>query len=227
MQIKQAFIAISTSIIDAKNRSHFQTGKIQLLAVSKQQSPEKILSLYKLGQRQFGESYVQEALTKMQLLQACDIEWHFIGAIQSNKACLISHHFNWVQSLSREKIAIKLNENRPLSLPPLNVLIQVNLNEEPTKEGVLLTEVAPLCEKIIKLPRLKLRGLMAIPQKQSNIALQHENFAKLKMLFDTLKLQFHFDTLSMGMSDDYVAAIEEGATMVRIGSQLFGAREKR
>ena len=170
----------------------------------------------------FGESYLQEAITKQEKLTDCNIEWHFIGPIQSNKTKLIGQHFNWVQSLSREKIAVKLNESRLESQPQLNVLIQININNEPNKAGIKPEETLDFCEFVSQLPKLKLRGLMAIPQKSLDIKQQQLNFSQFYQLYASLKQQFNLDTLSMGMSNDYQAAIKQGSNMVRIGRQLFG-----
>lgn len=199
---------------------------VQLLAVSKAQSADKLRAAYLAGQRAFGENYVQEALSKQNELSDCAIEWHFIGPIQSNKTILIAQHFAWVHSVDRLKIALRLNESRPKSTAPLNVCIQINSSDENSKSGVDIASLAILAEEIAKLPQLKLRGIMAIPSPTKDLAKQHAQFKIVVDAFKQLQQQgFKLDTLSIGMSDDYVAAIEEGATIVRIGSALFGARK--
>jgi pyridoxal phosphate enzyme (YggS family) len=193
---------------------------VTLLAVSKGQSVERIREAAAAGQKAFGENYVQEALEKMQALP--DLEWHLIGALQSNKTRLAAEHFAWVQTIASEKIARRLSEQRPEGLPPLNVLLQVNVSGEATKSGIAPAEVEDLAEKISVMPRLRLRGLMAIPEPGA----PRERYREVKTLFEGMKARFGFDTLSMGMSDDMALAIAEGATMVRVGTAIFGARQK-
>ena len=201
---------------------------VSLLAVSKTQSAEKIRTIYNQGQRLFGENYLQEALDKMADLTDCDIEWHFIGPIQSNKTKKIAEHFAWVQSVENEKIARRLSEQRPLHLPPLNICIEVNIDNEPTKHGVLPQEVFPLLDLCHALPHLALRGLMTIPMLTESFAAQCAAFHQMSVLWQACKERLRhdplFDTLSMGTSVDFKAAIKEGATMVRLGSALFGER---
>ena len=200
-------------------------GSVKLLAVTKTQTPEKLREAYGAGQREFGENYVQEALDKIQALDLPGLIWHFIGPIQSNKTGDIATHFDWVHSVDRLKIANRLNSQRPLGYPPLNVCVQVNLSEEDSKSGVALADTAALCEQINQLPELRLRGLMAIPAPCAEHTEQRAVFRPLALLFSELQLRFeHFDTLSIGMSADYEAAIEEGSTIVRVGSAIFGAR---
>ena len=208
------------------NREHSVKDAVQLLAVSKAQAAGKLREAYLAGQRAFGENYVQEAITKQQELSDLGIEWHFIGPIQSNKTQLIAQHFDWVHSVDRLKIAQRLSGSRSVSLPPLNVCIQINSSEESTKSGVDLTETIALANAINTLPNLKLRGLMAIPAPAKDYETQRAQFKIVHDTFKTLQQQgFKIDTLSIGMSEDYVAAIHEGATIVRIGSALFGARQ--
>lgn len=200
---------------------------VQLLAVSKAQSAERVREAYLAGQTSFGESYVQEAIGKQALLEDCNIEWHFIGPIQSNKTQLITQHFSWVHSIDRLKIAERLAKARPSNLPPLNICIQLNSSNEDSKSGIKTNDLSALAAKIIQLPTLKLRGLMAIPAPTKDIAKQHLQFKLIKDVFTDLQQSgFEIDTLSIGMSDDYVAAIQEGATIVRIGSAIFGARHQ-
>jgi len=199
---------------------------VQLIAVSKTQPAAAIAEAYVWGQRAFGENYLQEALDKqIQLADLTDIEWHFIGPIQSNKTRPIAGHFGWVHSIDRLKIAQRLSEQRPHELPPLNICVQVNIDDETTKSGVSLAELPALVAAIRPLPRLQLRGLMAIPAATNNPAQQLAAFAKLRNAFETLSVQgYGLDCLSMGMSGDMEAAIAEGATFVRVGSDIFGAR---
>jgi len=203
---------------------------VSLVAASKQQTSDKIRKLYQEGQRAFGENHLQEALEKMMALRDCEIEWHFIGPIQSNKTKKIAENFAWVQSIDSEKIAKRLHDQRPLTLSPLNVCIEVNIDEEPTKRGVLPDSVWSLVHYCRKLSRLSVRGLMAIPRIKDNFHDQCASFHEMFMLWQACKErlvekeQEVFDTLSMGMSADFEAAIKEGATMVRIGTALFGER---
>jgi len=198
---------------------------VQLCAVSKAQSVEKIRIAYEAGQTIFGENYLQEAIDKQAQLRDCAIEWHFIGPIQSNKTQAIAQHFAWVHSVDRIKIAERLANARGSQLPPLNVCIQINSSEESSKSGAGLSDIAVLAEVIRGLPALRLRGLMAIPAPTNDIAQQHAQFKQVHQAYLALQQQgFALDTLSIGMSDDFEAAIAEGATIVRIGSALFGAR---
>lgn len=200
--------------------------KVQLLAVSKAQSVAAIRDAYQAGVRLFGENYLQEALDKQTQLTDLEIEWHFIGPIQSNKTQLIAQHFAWVQSVDRIKIAQRLNDARPDALPALQVCLQVNISGEVSKSGVAPADLFALAVEVAKLPRLQLRGLMAIPAPTQDAQLQREQFKEVRSCFDNLvKHGFKLDTLSMGMSDDFEVAILQGATMVRIGSGLFGARQ--
>ena len=209
----------------AKLANH-RTQSVNLLAVSKAQSALAIREAHAAGQKLFGENYLQEALDKQSQLADLAIEWHFIGPIQSNKTQLIAQHFNWVHSIDRLKIAQRLNDARPETLAPLQVCIQVNISNEESKSGVTQQELETLASAISKLPRLKLRGLMAIPEPSNDNNKQRIQFKQVRECYDALlKKGFTLDTLSIGMSDDYRIAIEEGATIVRIGSALFGARK--
>jgi PLP dependent protein len=222
--IADSLQAIQVNILQARLLAN-RADEVKLLAVSKSQSVEKLREAYVAGQRLFGENYVQEAIAKQEQLKDCAIEWHFIGPIQSNKTALIAQHFAWVHSVDRLKIAVRLNEARPSSLPPLNVCIQINSSDEASKSGVDIALQAMLAKEIDKLPNLKLRGIMAIPAPTKDLAKQRAQFKIVADAFKALQQQgFNLDTLSIGMSDDYVAAIQEGATIVRIGSALFGLR---
>ena len=216
--------AIQATIVAAK-LSAGRTDSVHLLAVSKAQPAEKLRMAYLAGQTMFGENYVQEAINKQADLQDCNISWHFIGPIQSNKTQLIAQHFAWVHSVDRLKIAQRLNDARPANMPPLNVCIQINSSEEGSKSGLDIDLQGMLAKEISVMPRLKLRGLMAIPAPTKDLAKQHAQFKIVADAFKSLQQQgFDLDTLSVGMSDDYVAAIQEGATIVRIGSAIFGSR---
>ena len=200
----------------------------RLLAVSKTRTPREIEQLAANGQRAFGENYVQEALPKIEALRGRGLEWHLIGHLQSNKADLAARHFDWVQSLDRGKLVTALARHRPADASPLNVLVQVNIDDETSKHGCLPGDVPALAKAIEAEPSLRLRGLMAIPAPHADMTRRREAFRAMRALFDTLQAGHPgVDTLSMGMSEDFVPAIEEGATMVRIGSALFGARAKK
>ncbi|OGS78702.1 MAG: YggS family pyridoxal phosphate enzyme [Gallionellales bacterium GWA2_55_18] len=199
---------------------------IALLAVSKTFPPAAMREAYHAGQTAFGESYAQEALEKIVALHDLPIEWHFIGPVQSNKTRAIAENFVWVHSVDRLKIAERLSAQRPQNLPPLNVCMQVNVSGEDSKSGVAPDEVAGLAQAVARLPQLRLRGLMAIPAPSDDVATQRLPFAQLRQLRDKLNSQgLALDTLSMGMSHDFAAAIVEGATMVRVGSAIFGLRD--
>lgn len=198
---------------------------ISLLAVSKTFTPDAIREACRAGQTRFAESYVQEALHKIAALHDLPIEWHYIGPIQSNKTRAIVEHFAWVHSVDRLKIAERLSAQRPAHLPPLQVCLQVNISNEASKSGVPPGEAAQLAMAIAHLPHLRLRGLMAVPEPGDDVDAQRAAFARLRELFEQLNRQgLKLDTLSMGMSHDFAAAIAEGATMVRIGSAIFGDR---
>lgn len=202
-------------------------GQVQLLAVSKTKPASMVREAWHLGQKHFGESYLQEALDKIdELNELSDIHWHFIGPIQSNKTLDISSRFDWVHSVDRLKIAQRLNDQRPEELPPLNICLQVNISEETSKSGIDLKDLPSLVQSIASLPNLKLRGLMAIPAPETDIEKQREPFKKLAHQLNALNDEFFLsmDTLSMGMTDDLEAAIVEGSTMIRIGTALFGSR---
>jgi len=200
----------------------------RLLAVSKLQPAASVRALARLGQRGFGENYVQEALAKQGELSDLELEWHLIGPLQSNKCRDVARHFDWVQSVDRDKLPPLLDRERPAGLPPLNVLLQVNVDGEAGKAGCAPEAVPALAAKVAALPRLRLRGLMAIPEPHPDPARRRAAFAALRKLFDSLGAEHpDIDTLSMGMSDDYALALAEGATLIRVGTALFGPRPAR
>jgi len=198
---------------------------VRLLAVSKTFGADAVLEAYAAGQRAFGENYLQEALDKIAALAGRGIEWHFIGPIQSNKTRPIAAHFDWVHTVDRLKIAQRLSEQRPPDLAPLNICLQVNVSGEATKSGCAPEELADLAAACAALPNLRLRGLMAIPEPEADYDKQRAPLARLRALYEQLNAQgYGVDTLSMGMSADLAAAVAEGATIVRVGSAIFGAR---
>ncbi len=198
---------------------------IRLVAVSKTFPSHKIEEAYRAGQIAFGESYAQEGLEKILALKNLPLEWHFIGPIQSNKTRIIAEYFSWVHSLERGKIAERLSQARPAGLPPLQVCIQVNISGETSKSGIAPDELLPLAKYVQTLPRLQLRGLMAIPQPSADPKLQRCRFRQLRELKDALAAEgILLDTLSMGMTQDLEAAILEGATIVRVGTAIFADR---
>lgn len=198
---------------------------VTLLAVSKNFPADTVRSAYHAGQHRYAENYLQEALDKMSALQDLPLEWHFIGPIQSNKTRAIAENFPWVHSVDRLKVAERLSAQRPDHLPPLQVCMQVNISDEDSKSGVSLTEAAILAAQIADLPKLELRGLMAVPAPSEDMDTQRHAFSALRELLQRLNQQgLQLDTLSMGMSHDFPAAIMEGATMIRIGTAIFGNR---
>lgn len=200
---------------------------IQLLAVSKSQPVEAIRAAFQCGLRQFGESYLQEALAKIAALHDLPLCWHFIGPIQSNKARAIAETFDWVHSVDRVKIAQRLSRYRPAGMAPLQICLQVNISSEASKSGVSPQALPQLVREVLPLPGLQLRGLMAIPAPSPELAQQRAAFAQVRRALEQLRtLAPGLDTLSMGMSDDMEAAIAEGATIVRVGSAIFGARKR-
>ena len=227
--------AVKARIAAAAQAAGRATDAVTLVAVSKTFAAQYVRDCAAAGQRAFGENYLQEALDKIAALRklepgtpdpgARDIEWHFIGPIQSNKTRPIAENFLWVHGIERERIALRLNDARPPALQPLNVCIQVNVSGEASKSGVAPGAVAALAQAICALPRLRLRGLMAIPEPTPNTTLRRRRFALLRELqTDLIALGHPLDTLSMGMSDDLEDAIVEGATMVRVGTAIFGNR---
>jgi len=203
-----------------------EAGSVKLLAVSKTQSAREILTAVGSGQQDFGENYLKEAVDKIQQIFHPDLCWHFIGPVQSNKTNQIAQLFQWVHSVDRIKIAKRLNDQRPGSLPPLNICAQVNISGEDTKAGIEPDELVNFAKELSSLPRLKLRGLMGFPAPSDDFQTQRKPFKVLRELYDKLSKEgFCVDTLSMGASHDMEAAIAEGSTIVRIGTNIFGSRQ--
>jgi hypothetical protein len=228
--IQQNLEHITSQIENAQQKCGRPRSSVQLLAVSKTKPVEAILEAAQAGQRAFGENYVQEGCDKVQFFAEhhpeLDLEWHFIGPLQSNKTRLIAEHFDWMHTIDRAKIAQRLNEQRPAHLPPLQVLIQVNTSGESSKSGIRENDLFTLAELISGLPNLTLRGLMSIPENVPDYPSQLAAFRQLAALKDRLAEKYDgIDTLSMGMSGDMEAAIEAGSTIVRIGTAIFGQRD--
>ncbi len=224
--VKDNLHLIRQQIADAIQTYHRQPDSVALLAVSKTKSAALIREAYQAGQHAFGENYVQEALEKIAQLQDLNITWHFIGPIQANKTRKIAEHFDWVQSVDRLKIAERLNAQRPKNLAPLNVCIEVNISEETSKSGVLPAAVTELAGALQALKNIRLRGLMAIPKFALEFEEQLHQFQQLHALYEQLNQQgVELDTLSMGMTADFPAAIAAGSTMVRVGTAIFGVRQ--
>lgn len=228
MTIAQRLTAVNEQIRSAELKYGRKPGSVQLLAVSKTRPVEDLLEAQQAGQHAFGENYLQDALPKIEAMREPRPEWHFIGPIQSNKTREIAEHFDWVHSVDRLKIARRLSEQRPADRPPLSICLQVNIDNEASKSGVLPDEVLTLASEIQPLAHLRLRGLMAIPRASHDFEQQRQSFGHVRELFEQLQQQgFALDTLSMGMSNDLEAAIAEGATLVRIGTAIFGERLNR
>lgn len=210
---------------EAARKVHREPAAVRLLAVSKKQPVSAIVEAATAGQRDFGENLVQEGVSKAVELSSHNLCWHFIGHLQTNKTRAVAEHFDWVHSIDRLKIARRLSGQRPAGRPPLNVCLQVNIDDEDSKSGVAPSGVRDLAGQVAGLPNLTLRGLMCLPAIRDDFAAQREPFAKLRKLFESLVAAgFELDTLSMGMSGDFEAAIAEGATIVRIGTAVFGPR---
>lgn len=229
-EVGAALASVRERIAQAEERFGREPGSVALLAVAKTKPASAIRAAWEAGQRLIGENFLQEALDKLDELADVSgpdgIEWHFVGAIQSNKSRPIAEHFDWVHTIDRLRIARRLNDQRPASLPPLNVCLQINVSGEESKSGVSIEEAATLADEVATLPRLKLRGLMTIPQPVAGFEEQRAALRPLVDTFEELRRRGHeLDTLSMGMTDDLEAAIAEGATIVRIGTAIFGARE--
>ncbi len=219
------FRQLHDRIVAAEKQFNRDPGSVQVLAVSKTQPPAAIAHIFQLGQRDFGENYLQEALPKIRDLAGLPIHWHFIGRIQANKTRDIAESFDWVHSIDRLKIAQRLNEQRPANRDPLNICLQINLEDETGKGGIAPADAPQLAAQLASLPRLKLRGLMCIPAEHPDIESQRSVFARMRLLQATINGHgYKLDTLSMGMSNDLEAAIAEGATLIRVGTAIFGPR---
>ncbi len=230
MAISDNLQQVGSAIAEAAQAAGRDPASVLLLAVSKTFGPEAVIAAADAGQRAFGENYLQEALDKQQAVAALRpdlvLDWHFIGPIQSNKTRPVAEHFAWAHAVDREKIARRLSEQRPAGLPPLNVCLQVNVSGEASKSGISPDELPALAQAVVALPGLRLRGLMAIPEPAQDVAQQRKPFAQLRELQQQLRaIGIDTDTLSMGMSADMPAAIAEGATIVRIGTAIFGKRD--
>jgi len=217
--------AVKSRIQAAARSAGRDAGAARLLAVSKSWPAASVRAAFTAGQRAFGENYVQEGVAKIHALDDLDLEWHFIGPLQSNKTREVAEHFDWVHSLDRVKIAERLSAQRPAGAPPLQVCLQVNVSGEDSKGGGAPAETAALARAVERLPRLRLRGLMAIPEASDDVELLRRRFALLRELLAQLNRDgLQLDVLSMGMSDDFEIAIAEGATIVRLGTAIFGPR---
>ncbi|MBF7053446.1 YggS family pyridoxal phosphate-dependent enzyme [Halomonas sp. KAO] len=228
--VSESLAAARQRLADALKAAGRPVADARLLAVSKTKPAAMIREAWHLGQRDFGENYVQEALSKQdELAELEGIVWHFIGPLQSNKSREVAERFSWVHSVDREKVARRLNDQRPASLAPLSICLQVNISAESSKSGVSLAELPTLAEAVLTMPRLRLRGLMAIPAPAKGMEAQRAPLARLREALEELRERFPeapLDTLSMGMSDDLEAAVMEGATLVRLGTAVFGARQR-
>ena len=220
-----ALNAVRARIGELEQRYRREPGSVTLLAVSKTKPPEAVRAAVAAGQHAFGENHLQDALTKIDALDGQGVSWHFIGAVQSNKTGPIAAHFDWVHSIERAKIATRLSAQRPTGRGPLDVCIEVNVSGEDTKSGVPPADVDPLARVIRELPGLRLRGLMAIPRPAEDFEVQRIPFRLLREILDDLNAKgLALDTLSMGMTGDLEAAVAEGATIVRVGTAIFGPR---
>jgi pyridoxal phosphate enzyme (YggS family) len=228
MDIQSRLDSVRHRIAETMQQYGRAPGSVLLLAVSKTRTPEDIRQAAAAGQFHFGESYLQEALEKIEALHDRDAVWHFIGRIQSNKTRPIAEKFDWVHSIGTLKHARRLSEQRPDNLPPLNICLQVNIDNQPSKDGILPLEAAELAAEVAALPGLRLQGLMTLPAPADDLAAQRRPFRQLRELRDQIATPEHpLETLSMGMSNDLEAAIAEGATLVRVGTAIFGPRNPR
>lgn len=227
--ISQNLQVVRDNISQCAQKTGRSAQDVQLLAVTKTWGVQEVLAAARAGQRAFGENYEQEAIAKIEALKAqaeFEMEWHFIGPIQSNKTRSIAQNFDWVHTIDRLRIAQRLSDQRPASLPPLNICLQINISHEENKSGVLPVDAMALAKDVMALPNIKLRGLMAIPKEEIDPNTQREAFHAMRNLYDEMRSHgIEMDTLSMGMSGDMEAAIAEGASIVRVGSAIFGYRE--
>ncbi|MGR6035786.1 MAG: YggS family pyridoxal phosphate-dependent enzyme [Candidatus Nitrosoglobus sp.] len=226
--IEQQLAQVHTRIAQAEQRFGRPAGSVTLIAATKTCSVAAIRTAAAYGQHAFGENYLQEALPKIRELESENFQWHFIGPIQSNKTRDIATHFDWVHSVDRLKVAQRLSQQRPPELEPLNICLQVNISNEDSKSGVIPEELAKLAREVAEIPRLSLRGLMTLPAISSDFEEQRRPFRALHQLWSELRqMGLELDTLSIGMSDDLEAAIAEGATLVRVGTAIFGSRPQK
>lgn len=225
--INKNILDLKNKIVNAENKYNRMNNSVILMAVSKTQSLENIKKAYESGQRDFGENYIKESIEKISQLNYLDITWHFIGKIQSNKSKIIADNFDWVHSVDKITTLKKINDHRQITKKKLNICIQVNIDSEENKSGIALNEVEEFIKKCEEFHWINIRGLMAIPMYQADYNLQYKTFIKIKNVFDTLVMKgYKLDTLSIGMSSDYKAAIAAGSTIVRIGTAIFGERKK-
>ena len=225
IRVTENLALIRDLLAESAVEAGYSPDAVRLLAVSKKQPLDKINAAVAAGQRDFGENFVQEGLQKISQTVASNLIWHFIGHLQSNKTRVVAENFDWVHTIDKLKTAERLSQQRPEELEPLNICLQINVDDDSGKSGMTVAEVPQLAAACFELPNLKLRGLMCLPALRSDFAAQRIPFARLKEMADALRADgIDTDTLSMGMSGDYRAAIHEGATIVRIGSAIFGAR---
>lgn len=226
--LEQSYQAVQQRIDNACKQSARNRSEVTLLAVSKTKPASLVRQCYQLGQRAFGENYLQDAMDKIEsLADLTDIEWHFIGHLQSNKSRAVAEHFHWLETLDRYKLAKRLSEQRPTSMPPLQVLLQVNISAEAQKSGVLPQQLPQLVQQVADLPGLTLRGLMCIPEASNDDTVLRQQFLRMQQLLEQLQSQHpSMDTLSMGMSSDLELAVACGSHQVRVGTDIFGARDK-
>lgn len=223
MEISERLKAVHQRIDFAAQQAGRSPDAVKLVAVSKTKSASMLSRAWLAGQRDFAESYVQEAMHKQKALAHFPVNWHFIGPLQSNKTAYVANAFSWVHSVDRYKIAKRLSEQRDSVLPPLNICLQINLNQERSKKGLLPDQAFDFAQAVNSLPHLKFRGLMVIPERTTDFNKQRSNFKRAKNMLNELS-SFHLDTISMGMSADLEAAVLEGSTIVRVGTAVFGAR---
>ncbi len=225
IRVTENLRVIRDLLAKASNDAGRSDSSVKLLAVSKKQPVSAVLAAAEAGQRDFGENFVQEGLEKIAAAGRDDLVWHFIGHLQTNKTKVVAGHFAWVHTVDRLKTAERLSKQRPQGMDDLNICLQVNIDNEAGKSGVSADEVLPLARSVSALPRIRLRGLMCLPANRSDFEAQREPFARLRELLSLIKEDgIDVDTLSMGMTGDYAAAIYEGSTIVRIGTAIFGAR---
>jgi PLP dependent protein len=223
--IAKSLESLKQKIVHAEQRFGRRAGSVKVLAVSKTRTIQDIITAAEHGQHDFGENYVQEAVAKITSLERHNLVWHFIGPVQSNKTQLIATYFDWVHSVDRIKIVKRLNDTRPEHLAPINLCIQINISDEPKKAGIHPDELGQMIAGCSDFPRIRIRGLMALPKPSDDFGQQRLSFRALKKLLDKInKSDRRYDTLSMGTSHDFEAAIAEGSTIVRIGTAIFGAR---